>query len=94
MAAEAEKLRASVEKLREINSSLVTEKDTVEVLLDIKRAESDSFQSANDVMTALVDEITGEVGEVTEIESESRSPNVELMARIAALESVFITNNE
>lgn len=54
---EAEKLWESLETLKENNSTMVTEKDAVEVLLDNEKTESDSFRSANAVISARIDEL-------------------------------------
>lgn len=83
--AESVQLRASVGTLTANNSTLWTEKAAVKVLLEIKKAKYDSLNSANSVLSACVDELDGEVRNLTENATQLFKKNVDLMELVAAL---------
>lgn len=89
--AEAAQLRASVGTLMANDSTLITDKAAVEVLLANEKAKSDELRSDNSVLSAFVDELSGEVRQLTSNATELRTKNVYLMSRVAALQILVIS---
>lgn len=92
--AKSAQLGASLETMKENNSTLVTEQAEAEVLLENEKWEYDSFSSANALLFARVDELAGEVQNLTENATELHTNNVELMALVAVFESFVIRNDQ
>lgn len=73
---------------------MITLKAAVKVMLAKEKEEYDSLRSENFVLPARVDDVTDEVRKLTANATNLRSANVDLMSRVAKIESLIIRKDE